>query len=127
MITLPMLASPIFGIRANLPPFGPPACPPWRAPCASTPKTSQTVCKLVALKTPTDIRIPFLFNLSSTLRLRRRSTEGHISPLCSCSSRPFPSQRTGTPPPQFYFPLCCPECALRTHELRFFAQQVLYL
>jgi hypothetical protein len=80
-------------------PIGPTACPPWRAPRASIPTTGQIVCKLVTLRTPTDARIPFLFNHSLSLRLRRRPTRSRLSPLFPPPCGRFSSQRMGTPPP----------------------------
>jgi hypothetical protein len=79
-------------------PIGSKACPPWRAPRASIPTTGQIVCKLVTLRTPTDARIPFLFNHSLSLRLRRRPTRSRLSPLFPPPCGRFSSQRMGTPP-----------------------------
>jgi hypothetical protein len=93
-----MLSFPVF---AKLQPRSvPPA-----APRASTRTAGQFVCKLVTLRAPTDTCIPFLFNRSSTLRLRRRPTGSCVSPLFPCLCGRFPSQQGGTPLPQSYFPL----------------------
>jgi hypothetical protein len=54
--------------------------------------------QLVALRTPMDACIPFLFNRSSSLRLRRAPTERYLSPLFSYPCGRFPSQQGGTPP-----------------------------
>src|ERR1700674_5516158 len=97
MLPFRVLPRTILDIRANLPPFAPSA-----APSASTPATGRTVCKSVTLKTPTDICIPFLFNRSSTLRLRCNPTERHLSPFLSPPCRHLPFQQGGTPP----FPSC---------------------
>jgi hypothetical protein len=77
-------------------------------------------------------------------------SNGHLYPFCfqySCRLS-LPSLLNGKPPipfpftplrtlsvptdgytplPRFYFPFCCPECALRAHKLRSFAQQALCL
>jgi hypothetical protein len=79
-----------------------PRSAPPAPPRSSSPATGQTVCKLVMLRTPTDASIPFLFNHSATLRLRRRPTGSYVSPLFPCHCRRFPSQRTGTPPPLIF-------------------------
>jgi hypothetical protein len=76
----------------------PPRSVSTAAPCASTPATGQTICKLVTLKTPTDPHIPFLFNHAPTLRLRRCSTGSYVSYVFSYLCRDFPSQQGSTPP-----------------------------
>jgi hypothetical protein len=70
--------------------------PRSEAPILYLVQTVGTV--LVTRRTPTDACIPFLFNLSSTLRLRRPPTERHVSLLLSCPCGRSPLQRTGTPP-----------------------------
>ena len=98
-----MLFSPVF---AKLQPRSVPRA----APCACTPPTRPTVCKLATLRTPRDACIPFLFNRSSSHRLRRRPTERCLSPLFPCPCPRFPSQQGGTPPPPILFPTpACPE------------------
>jgi hypothetical protein len=74
---------------------------PPTAPRASTPTTSQFICKLVTLRTPVDSCIPFLFNHPSSFRLRRRPTERPISPLFLCLCRCSPSQQGVHPLPLF--------------------------
>jgi len=108
MVIFRMLLRRVLEIRADLPPFGPTTRPPWRAPHTSTPATGQAVCKLVKLRAPADTCISFTVNLSSALRLRRGPTERHISHLFSCSSRLFPSRRTGIPPPSILFSALLP-------------------
>ena len=92
---------------------GPPAVWSHRLPAVvGSPRfhtaTSQTVCKLVTLRTSADTCISFPVNVSSTLRLRRGPTERQISHLFSCSSSLFPSRRTGIPPPSILFPALLP-------------------
>jgi hypothetical protein len=65
-------------------------------------KPFRTLCKIPGIGYPP----PFLFNLSSTLRLRRRPTERYVSPLFSHLCGRFPLQRTGTPPPHKKSPAC---------------------
>jgi hypothetical protein len=60
--------------------------------------TSYSVCKLVTLEAPTDACIPFLFNRSPFLRLRRRPTGSYVSRLFSSPCEHFSSQQGGTPP-----------------------------
>jgi hypothetical protein len=57
---------------------------------------------LVTLGTPTDACIPFLFNHSSSHRLRRASTERCVSPLLSCPCGHFSFQQGGTPSPSIF-------------------------
>src|SRR4029077_7207281 len=80
-----MLSSPVFAkLQRRIVPPGIPSLP------------------LSSLATRHSSSIPFLFNRSSSLRLRRRPTERYISPLCSYLCPRSPSRQGGTPPASLY-------------------------
>src|SRR5258708_3743131 len=79
---------------------------PSRVPRPSAPLPGQTVRKLVTPTAPTNAFYVLCFQYTCLPLFRRRPTRHHLSPLISFSCRPFPSQRTGTPPPRKKSPAC---------------------
>jgi hypothetical protein len=68
------------------------------------PRPASLFAYWLPLYSQTAIPIPFLFNHSSTLRLRCHPTARHLSLLISLYCGLFPSQRTGyTPLPRAFF------------------------